>query len=545
MPTDPRKGASALQGGSAETQPATEAMGPEVRRQFVRGSLILFLGNFLATANNAVAVILIARMLGPNLYGLYTLALVLPGLFQLFIGLGVNSAVVRYAAFHATTGRVDEAKRFTRNATLFLALSGLALSALNYVVAGTLSADYLHRPDLTVYVQEASLAILGAAVLQAATSVAIGWNRMGLASLAQVVQSVVKLLLTPFLILEGLGVLGAIVGQVTSVLLAGVLVVTMLHMAGFTRPRGGPRAFASDVREMLRFGLPIFAGTLASGLAIYYTTLILAAIATNEVVGFYQAAVNFTTIITLVSVATAGALFPAFASLDGSRGSSAPALKYAVKFGAFFIAPATFLLILTSGLLVRVFYGAEFVPSVPYLQLMAAAYLPVVFGCVVFPVFFNGFGRPRLSLLTYLTGAGAVLVLAPIFAVYLRLGADGLIYSLGASYVVSAVAGGLLAKRHMGAEQDVRSTVAILLSSVVSYIGGSLVLGLRVWTPLSLVLSLVVFSGLYLTLAPLTRGINESDLSVLESSLAEAKVLGMVVGKISRYARFVIAMSKR
>ncbi len=519
--------------------------GSEIPRRFVRGSLILFLGSFFSTANNAVAVILIARLLGPNQYGLYTVALIMPGLLQLFIGLGVNSAVVRYAAYHATVGNADEAKRFTRNAMLFLTIFGVALAGLNYVVAGTLSTLYLHRADLTFYVQEASLAILGSAMLQAATSAAIGWNRMGLASLAQVVQSVVKLLLTPFLILEGLGVAGAIAGHIASLLFAGVLVVGLLYVAGLTRPPEGAGDFLKDVGEMLRFGLPVFAGTLVSSLAVYYTTLILAAIASNQVVGFYQAAVNFTTIISLVSIVLASALFPAFASLDGLEASPAYALRHAVKFGAFFIAPATLFLVLTSGLLVQVFYGVEFSSSTPYLQLLAASNLPVIFGYSVFPVFFNGFGKPRLTMYTYLTGAVVTLVLAPALSVYLQLGVDGLIYSLAASYLVSTVFGAAFAAKYMKAGLDVRSTALILLSSVLSYVGTYFILAVHFSNILSLLFSAVAFFGLYITLAPLTRAINESDLSVLESSLGEIRVVGKLVGQIARYARFVISIGKR
>lgn len=519
--------------------------GPEIQRQFVRGSLIFFVGGLVSTANNAVAVILVARLLGPNQYGLYTVALILPGLLQLFVGLGVNSAVVRYAAFHAATGNPDQAKRFTRNAMLFLTVFGMALALLSIAVAGTLSTLYLHRAGLTVYVQEASLAILGSAVLQAATSAAIGWNRMGLASLAQVVQSVVKLLLAPFLILDGLGVGGAIAGHVASLLFAGALVVILLHIAGMTGSSGSTRDFVKDVREMLRFGLPVFAGTLVSSLAAYYTTLILAAIASNQVVGFYQAAVNFTAIVSLVSVTMASALFPAFASLDGVKGNTAVALSYAVKFSAFFIAPVTLFLVLSSGLLVQIFYGAEFSPAIPYLQLLAACYLPVVFGGSVFPVFFNGFGKPRLSMFTSLTGAAVILVLAPVLSVYLRLGVDGLIYSLAASYGVSTLSGAALAKRYMKAGPDVRSTAAILLSSSLSYGATSLILAARLSDVLSLLLAMVAFFGIYITLAPLTRAIKESDLSILESSLGGAGVVGKLVGVITRYARLVISISTR
>ncbi len=47
----------------------------DVAKQSARGSLILFAGNFLDTAINAVAIILVARLLGPDGYGTYTLSM--------------------------------------------------------------------------------------------------------------------------------------------------------------------------------------------------------------------------------------------------------------------------------------------------------------------------------------------------------------------------------------------------------------------------------------------------------------------------------------
>ena len=70
----------------------------DIAKESAEGSLILFFGNLVSTAVIAIAAVLIARLLGPRGYGEYTLAFLLPGITQLFVGFGANLSVTRYSA---------------------------------------------------------------------------------------------------------------------------------------------------------------------------------------------------------------------------------------------------------------------------------------------------------------------------------------------------------------------------------------------------------------------------------------------------------------
>lgn len=93
-----------------------------------------------------MAIILIARLLGPDLYGIYTLAFVIPGLLQLFVGLGVNTSVIRYSAYYVSVGRPEEAKRFTLNGISFVVILGVVLTAASALLAGPSPAPFWEGP---------------------------------------------------------------------------------------------------------------------------------------------------------------------------------------------------------------------------------------------------------------------------------------------------------------------------------------------------------------------------------------------------------------
>ena len=518
--------------------------GLEIAKRSIRGSLVLFFGSLLSAVFSAIAIFLIARLLGPEGYGEYSLALIIPGLLQLFIGFGVNNSVIRYAAYSISIGKPEEARRYTSNAIYFIWLTGAAFTALNYLLANVLPGVLLGRPALSPYVQLLSVAVIGQALFLTITFTALGWNWMALSSLSGVFQSAIRLVLAPVLIVVGFGIAGALTGYSVSLIAAGLVGTAVLYYA---KMRGStePGSFVSDIRHMLGFGLPIYAGGLAASLATYFGTIVLASIASNTVYGYYQAALNFLLPVTLVSNSLVNSLFPAFASLDGIGGDVKIAFTKAYKFVAFLITPLILFLVAAPSVLTRAFYGATFAGSIPYLRLLALAYLPIAFGYTVHPSFFAGFGRPRLTFLVYASGAVTLVIGAPLLAIWADLGVDGVIYAIFLSYFVAWAVGTYLADRYMKARLDLRANGAILVSSVVSFLataGLSIPFSIIHSTLLQLVLDLVVFALVYLSLAPLTGAINGKDLDIIEHTFKDLKGVNRLSGILLRFERGFLAL---
>jgi O-antigen/teichoic acid export membrane protein len=505
----------------------------------VRGSLVLFVGNFLAVGITAVTSIVIARLLGPNLYGFYSLALVIPNLLQLFVGFGVTTSVTRYSAYQLSLGNKADARRYTRNAIIFLLLVGLLFTLVDIVSADVLSSFLLQRPNLGPYVQLVSLAILGTTLFQAVTAAAIGWNRMGLSSVTTVLQSIAKLALSPALILIGFGVLGALVAQVASYAVAGVLGGILLF-AVMTNGSSSGGNFISDVREMLKYGLPVYAGALLTGLAAYYVSIILAAIASNTTYGYYQTAYNFTQPINIISSATVGALFPTFAAIDGMGGDPKAVFRHVYKFIAFLMTPLVGFLAVSAPVLVTVLYGSSFSGSAGLLTLLSLANLPVALGYNVHPAFFNGFNRTRLTMYLGVASGTTLAVLAPVLAIYFGLGVPGLIYSIFISYFTGWTVGVVFAYTRMSSTMDSRPVIMILLSTSMASGAVYLMRTIPINHVLLLVVELGVFLGVYVTVAPALKAITLWDVEILDKTFREIRVVGRFAGPLLQYERYVI-----
>lgn len=543
---------------SESIAPPLEEQGTEVARQSVRSTFLLFLGNIGSTLIVAVASLIIARLLAPANYGEYSLALVTPSIFQLIVSFGANSAVIRYAAYHVSRGEIDLAKRATKNGMLFTLLSGVVLALANYLSAGLFASSIFHRPSLTPYIQVASLVVLAQSLFLYSYSSFIGWKWPANASLSSIIQSSTKLTLSPILILTGLGVAGAVYAQIASYVVAGGFGATSIFLYKLRKfqvedplaNQGGSSSsssssfsfFFQDVKKMLSYGLPVYAGNFVSMLSQqWFVVIILSAIASNEIVGYYQASLNVTTSITLLSSSLAYALFPAFAELDGTRGDTHLAFSYAIKYISYFLTPMVFFLIGASTTIVEILYGVVYLPASYFLDLLAIAALPLALGLTVIPPFFNGLGKTRFTMYMYLAGALAIFTLGPLFGEVLKLGPQGILFSLIISNLVASLMGVFLARKYLGARIDYASGARIFFAADVCYIVLYFISELSSLPHVALlVLELLIYFGLYLTISPIIRVIDRSDLGRLRISSEGSGLLSRIIHPILKYETLLI-----
>jgi len=494
-------------------------------RRSAQGGVVLFGGNLVSTGILAIAFILVARLLGPADYGAFALSLVIPNFLLLFVGFGVNAAITRYAAFYVSKGMTDEARSITRNGIVFVLLFGGLLTAACAALASPLAAISLHRPELTPYVQEAALFVLAQTLVQASTAAATGWHQMGATSASNVLRSVLMLGLAPALVLLGFGVPGALSAYILSYLAAGLFLVGVVFV---TKLRGvqSRTSFFADVKLMLMYGLPTYAGSVVIGLALTYLLFVLAAVATNTSVGYYQAAVNVTAPIAVLSTSVTLALFPAFASLHGMNGNMAGALKHAVRYVAFLATPLVAFLIASAPSLMVTFYGATYAPAARYLQLLTLSSLPLVVGLTVVPTFLNAVGRTWLNMAAAVAGAAVIVVLAPVLGISAGLGVEGLIMAAVLSNVAVAMVGLIVSARALRMTIDYRSAAMVLAASILALAATYLISLALSPGPVSLVLEFVAFFAIYSTAAPLIHAIELEDVVRLREALRGVKAVG-------------------
>jgi O-antigen/teichoic acid export membrane protein len=516
----------------------------DIAKQSARGSVVLFVGNLAATAVAAVASIVVARLLGPSDFGLFSLSLVAPSLLQLFTHFGTRSAVTKYVAEQVALGEVERARRFAQSAMIFSVLAGAAFAVVNYFASGWMAASLFQRTELQPYIALASVFIFGQSMVLTVIAAATGWYAMGQASFANVLQATLKLAISPALILLGFGVTGAVLGHGLSYMIGGFVSVAILYATKVKLVRERLSYLVEDTKELIRFGFQPFLGNVLSGFSVFYVSVLLAQVASNTVVGYYQVAVNLVAPASLLSGAAASALFPAFASLQATKADTRSAFALSVKYVSYLIGPVLFFLAAASTELMNFFYGGSYVPGSQYLVLLALANTPILIGHSVIPGFLLGIGKPRPALIAVGMAAVILFVAAPLLALSSGLAVTGLILALLVSNASLAGIGLYLVHRNRLGATGWRSALATLAASVVA-LAACLFLPAIGHPTVMLVVKFVVFAAIYLTLAPPFGAVDGADLDRLAESIREVSFLFVLASPFLSYERFCARLRHR
>jgi O-antigen/teichoic acid export membrane protein len=103
-----------------------------IAQKATRGGLFLFIGNASSTVILAVGAILVARLLGPFNYGLYTLTVAIPVLLVALADAGINFALVRLPARLRSEGDHARANRLVKLGFLLKLVISTAASIVCY-----------------------------------------------------------------------------------------------------------------------------------------------------------------------------------------------------------------------------------------------------------------------------------------------------------------------------------------------------------------------------------------------------------------------------
>jgi O-antigen/teichoic acid export membrane protein len=411
----------------------------DVARVSAKGSFFLFLGYSSSTIILALGSIIIARLLGPENYGLYSVALIIPSFLIALSDLGISQALIRFSAQFRAQNKQLEAGDLINTGILFK----LLLSIL-------LSLTLLLAPEINLLIRLASLYLIGQSIYMAINSTFIGLDRMEKSGLLMNLQAIVNVASSVLLILLGFSTSGAILGIGVSVIFAssiGLIIIFARINPELTTGNGDNIDFIPGLKMMISYGMPLYVSTLMTSLLAPYQTLILTLFASNYEIGNYKTAMNFTVLITLLSYPIATSLFPAFSkmSIREHREPIEKMFKLSVKYASLLIMPASLLIALLSREAVWLLYGPSYWLAPDYLTLYILNFLCVGLGMFVLDGFFNGQGDTKATFRMNLVNFLPAVTLAPILTPYY--GVLGLIGSIIISQLLSIIYGLSLAHK--------------------------------------------------------------------------------------------------
>jgi PST family polysaccharide transporter len=342
-----------------------------------RGAVWSGVSTVVLRLGGLVVGIVLARLLAPEQFGVYAVALTVQGILITVADLGLSADLIRS----------DEPDRIAPTVAT-LGLTAGTVTMLATAASSTGLATLLDSPQAAP-----AIAVLSITLLLAGGTVvpyAMLQRRFQQRELfyVGVADFVVSTTVTLVLIALGFGVMGLAIGRVAAQIVAS----TMQFLLARVKPR-----FSIDrtvVKGVLAFGLPIAAANLLSWALLNVDNIVLARVAGATALGYYVLAFNISSWpMNALSQVVRSIALPFFSrSGGGSRAfSTVTAVAWA---GAL---PAGTVLAALSFPLIDVLYGARWLPGAPVLAALGLyGSLRVAFDISAGYLYSQGKSRPVL-----------------------------------------------------------------------------------------------------------------------------------------------------
>ena len=508
-----------------------------IAQKAARGGLFLFVGNASSTVVLAVGAIIVARLLGPSSYGLYTLTVVTPALLISLSDAGINFALVRLPARLKAEGHYARANRLIKLGFMFkLAISTVAF-LICYAGSTVIATAILNRPELAPFLQLASLMIVFQAILDAANSSFIGQDLMQYSASVQIMQAILKGTLGPAFVLIGLGITGAILGYVLSLAAAGLTGATLLFTRHARSPSRAIDASLSELRELLGYSLPLYLATIFGVLLTQYQNIVLAHFASNVEIGNFGATWNFNSFMVILVYPITTAIFPMFSKMDprNQRSDLARGFVLAVKYTSLLMIPASIAVMVFSRDLIYLTYGSSYTFAPQYLVLLSALYLLTGIGLLILGSFLYGVAQTGTVLKMSILTLGIFLPLGPVLT--WLWGPLGLLMAYILSGATSTLYGVRRVSLRFGTRPDLKASGRILLAALGAAVPTLALIQLdgAGIGMINLVIGGLLYLAVYLTLAPISKAVNKQDIINLRTILGRTRIVAGLTNPVFDY----------
>jgi len=508
----------------------------EMGKVSAAGSFQLFIGKAASTIILAVGAIILARLMLPAEYGLYSIALIPAMMISLFQDWGVGSAMTKYIAHFRAENKNEHLQDVVVAGVTFEVITGLALSFLSLLLASFIASTIFRRPESTPLISIASVTIFSGSLVTASQSSFVGFERMELSSFTMIFESVVKSVIAPLLVFFGYGAFGAVLGYTLSLLISGIAALSLLYFLLFKNLRKTKKnkARISDtLKKMLHYGVPLSISSILGGFRLQFYRFLMAFFCTDIIIGNYQVAANFAVLLTFFTYPISTVLFPTFSKLDSNnKDSNSQLIKTvftsSVKYTSLLLVPAAISVMVLSKPMISTLFGEKYVYAPFFLTLYVISNLFVSVGSLSMGSLLAGLGETKtlmkLSLLSLLFSLPLAFILIPTLVIV------GVILGSLFAGLPSMFIGLRWIWKHYKVKADLKSSAKIFAASIIAALTTYLsLIFLSMTNWIELIIEGTIFLLTYTFTSPIIGAVTKSDINNLKFMFSGLGLISKII----------------
>jgi O-antigen/teichoic acid export membrane protein len=270
----------------------------------VKTSFIVFIGLFLSKILGYAYRIIIARYFGPEVYGLFSLAITIGGLCTSLAAFGYSDGLLRYIPLLRAKNKTNEINYLIRKTLKFYIVAGIASAILLFVLSDFIAVTIFHDFSLSIFIKVIGLNVLLSLLLNIYLCSLRSFEHIGWYSfIFNIFQNVARVGLLLLLILMGLKSSGSIV--VWAYVFASVLTLIFSYIVARYKIsqmfQGYKKQDYSKINsEFFHYSWPIVFYSIVGLLFYWIDSFSLGFYKSAYEVGLYNAAVPIAMLIAIV-----------------------------------------------------------------------------------------------------------------------------------------------------------------------------------------------------------------------------------------------------
>ncbi len=338
----------------------------------VKNYLFSFLTTLVEKGGSLIFVIFLARLLKPELFGLYSLALSTIMIFVVFSNLGLSQTLVK---FISSSENKEKSKSYFLYLLKFKIGLSLFVATLLVVFAKLISNFYYNKPEIYLALITGALYLIILGLTNFIAGIFQAVNDFRKVFYKESIVQLFRLFLVPFFVLISISFLS----QEILIAFIFILLAFAYFIAGifiFISAKKNLDFLKSNKKDLTKqekktinqFVLALSAMAVSSVFFGQIDIFILGRYVSSEYIGFYRAAYSLVTSL-IPLIAFSGALFPLFSRLKSDQLKKG--FNKSLKLTFLISIPLFILVYLLAPLLINFVYGNEYSFSINLLKIFS------------------------------------------------------------------------------------------------------------------------------------------------------------------------------
>ncbi|MGC8662647.1 MAG: oligosaccharide flippase family protein [Candidatus Micrarchaeia archaeon] len=496
----------------------------------------LVFGKLFSIFVGGLTFVIVARLLGPTHYGIYTLAVGLSGFVGAFGSISLGQYLNKRIPELSIRNEKEKLSNIIGVSLLITILFSLIVTLIGLIFVKQIVLYFFHSITTNLIIYVALFLIVISSLFSYAGNALVSFADGKNTALSSIINNSFQAAFSISLVVLGYGALGALLGTIIGLSIGFVYQFTMLLK--HSKISLDLKKLGEEAKKMLTFSAPLTISGILGSVVNNFGVLYLGFLFVPSIVGLYGIASKIGVYIDLVIGSISAVLIPMFSTAmanDKIKERLGKLYSYTIYFGFLFAVPLVIYISVFSKALITSVFTSSYTGAPVYTALIGIGILLGLAGTYASSLVISaGYVKQvfKFGLISNMAELLSFLVLIPFF------GVNGLILSI---YYIGSIIGNIFYLRFVKSVLKLRLTVGIyrlFVANAVLLLLLAPISIINIKATYQLLLGFLVFILVYPILLGMFRAISIKELDLIKKVSYKLPVFGSWLGAIIIYAKF-------